>query len=87
MEPYVTTLALFDAREGRKLTEDFHLDINHSVVSGMLAEPEGTFENILGDLLPGPLRPRQVCAGLLKYKAIDTRLSCRQDPSVLTLQK
>lgn len=60
MEPYITTLALFDAKEGRKLTEDFHLDVNHSVVSGLLADPEGTSENILGDLLPGPLRPSQV---------------------------
>lgn len=53
-------MALYDAKEGRKLTEDFHVDINHNIVAGLLADPEGTSENILGDLLPGPLRPRQV---------------------------
>ncbi|KAG8250951.1 hypothetical protein J6590_091071 [Homalodisca vitripennis] len=66
VEPYLTTLALYDAKEGRKLTEDFHLDVNHSVVSGLLADPEGMSENILGDLLSGPLRPRQAVFSVSK---------------------
>lgn len=60
VEPYLTTLALFDAKEGRKLTEDFHLDVNHSVVVGLIADPEGVSENILGDMISSPLRPKQV---------------------------
>ncbi|XP_054285049.1 dedicator of cytokinesis protein 9 [Macrosteles quadrilineatus] len=66
LEPYLTTLALYDAKEGRKLTEDFHVDINHNIVVGLLADPEGTSENILGDLLPGPLRPRQAVFSVSK---------------------
>lgn len=29
VEPYFITLALFDIRSGKKITEDFHFDINH----------------------------------------------------------
>lgn len=43
VEPYYTTLSLFDARNGRKLTENFHFDINHDIVRDMMKElsPEG----------------------------------------------
>ena len=29
IEPYYTSLCLFDAKNGRKLTENFHFDVNH----------------------------------------------------------
>ncbi|XP_043521247.1 dedicator of cytokinesis protein 9 [Frieseomelitta varia] len=38
VEPYQTTLSLYDARNGRKLTENFHFDINHEVVQEMVKE-------------------------------------------------
>lgn len=36
MEPYFTTLALFDIRSGKKISEDFHFDINHDSVKNVL---------------------------------------------------
>lgn len=43
VEPYQTTLALFDVRNGRKLTENFHFDINHEIVRDIPKElsPDG----------------------------------------------
>lgn len=38
IEPYFTTLALFDAKEGRKLTEDFHFNINSDDAMEMLKQ-------------------------------------------------
>lgn len=35
MEPYITSLALFDAKSGRKITENFHFDLNKEHVRGM----------------------------------------------------
>lgn len=38
VEPYQTSLCLFDARTGKKLTENFHFDVNHPVVRDMAKE-------------------------------------------------
>ncbi|KAH0567488.1 dedicator of cytokinesis protein 9 isoform X3 [Cotesia glomerata] len=38
VEPYYTTLSLFDARNGKKLSENFHFDINHEIVRDMVQE-------------------------------------------------
>lgn len=35
VEPYITSLALYDAKAGRKLTENFYFDINDDVVSDL----------------------------------------------------
>lgn len=35
MEPYFTTLALFDIRSGKKISEDFHFDINHDSMKNL----------------------------------------------------
>lgn len=35
-EPFYVTLALFDVREGKKLSEDFTCDLNHDAVKEML---------------------------------------------------
>lgn len=40
VEPYFTSLALFDVRQNRKLTENFHFDVNHSKVREMLPNDE-----------------------------------------------
>lgn len=42
MEPYFTRLALYDARLGRKLTEDFHFDLNHPAVRDLVRDDECT---------------------------------------------
>ncbi|XP_023290391.1 dedicator of cytokinesis protein 9 isoform X2 [Orussus abietinus] len=51
VEPYQTTLSLFDARNGRKLTENFHFDINHEAVRDMVKElsPEGVMSETVED--------------------------------------
>ncbi|XP_026738501.1 dedicator of cytokinesis protein 9 isoform X2 [Trichoplusia ni] len=42
VEPYYTYLALYDARSGRKLTENFHFDLNHDAVKDLVKETECT---------------------------------------------
>ncbi|CAH0557569.1 unnamed protein product [Brassicogethes aeneus] len=37
VEPYFTTLCLFDARTGRKLTENFHFDVNNASIRNTLS--------------------------------------------------
>ncbi|VVC41311.1 Hypothetical protein CINCED_3A009340 [Cinara cedri] len=36
VEPYFTTLALFDIRSGKKISEDFHFDINHDSITNLI---------------------------------------------------
>lgn len=53
VEPYHTTLCLFDARNGRKLSENFHFDINNESVHDIIRElsPAGvTTDNEEADL-------------------------------------
>lgn len=41
VEPYHTSVCLFDARNGRKLTENFHFDVNERNTRNMLPVPNG----------------------------------------------
>jgi len=58
VEPYHTTLSLFDARNGRKLTENFHFDVNHEIVRDIAKElsPAGITTEVEGTVLPGELK-------------------------------
>ncbi|KOB77262.1 Dedicator of cytokinesis protein 9 [Operophtera brumata] len=42
VEPYYTYLAVYDARSGRKVTENFHFDLNHEAVKDLVSETECT---------------------------------------------
>ncbi|XP_045485873.1 dedicator of cytokinesis protein 9 [Pieris rapae] len=42
VEPYFTHLAIYDARSGRKVTENFHFDLNHAAVRDLIKENECT---------------------------------------------
>jgi len=58
VEPYHTTLSLFDARNGRKLTENFHFDVNHEIVRDIAKElsPAGITTEMESIVLPGELK-------------------------------
>ncbi|XP_022671033.1 dedicator of cytokinesis protein 9-like isoform X3 [Varroa destructor] len=36
VEPYITTMAIYDVRRMRKVSEDFHFDVNHPYIRNML---------------------------------------------------
>lgn len=56
VEPYHTSLCLFDARNGRKLTENFHFDVNEASTRNMLPVPNGLdVKNNVKFELPGGL--------------------------------
>lgn len=87
VEPYHTTLSLFDARNGRKLTENFHFDVNHEIARDVMRElsPTGIMTETEDIILPGELKsipsdwikyPKQVINAIIMKRG--RRNSCRQ---------
>lgn len=68
MEPFYVTLSLFDIQNGRKISSDFHVDLNHPSVRAMVPNNTSQYMNGGGDTHPEEQRlVHSVPEAALKY--------------------
>ncbi|PIO33725.1 hypothetical protein AB205_0042780, partial [Aquarana catesbeiana] len=58
IEPFFVNLALFDIKEGRKISADFHVDLNHDIVRQMICPSTGAIRN--GTMSPSTSRSKEL---------------------------
>ncbi|KAJ8389777.1 hypothetical protein AAFF_G00114830 [Aldrovandia affinis] len=68
VEPFYVTLSLFDTQSSRKISADFHVDLNHPSVRQMVSNPGAQLLNGGGDSQQGGQRlPNGLPEALLQY--------------------
>lgn len=68
VEPFYVTLSLFDIQNGKKISSDFHVDLNHLSVRGMLPSNTTQYMNGGGDTHPeGPRLVHGVPEASMQY--------------------
>ena len=68
VEPFYVTLSLFDIQNGRKISSDFHVDLNHPSVRGLVPSNTSQYMNGGGDTHPeGQRLVHGVPESALKY--------------------
>ncbi|XP_057325530.1 dedicator of cytokinesis protein 9 isoform X3 [Microplitis mediator] len=67
VEPYYTTLSLFDARNGKKLSENFNFDINHEIVRDIIQELSPVSELTDNDKAELPSEFKKIPDNWIKY--------------------
>ncbi|XP_053734083.1 dedicator of cytokinesis protein 9-like isoform X7 [Synchiropus splendidus] len=68
VEPFYVTLSLFDIQNGRKISSDFHVDLNHPSVRGMTPSHDSVYINGGGEARPeGPRLVHGVPETILQY--------------------
>ncbi|XP_064167013.1 dedicator of cytokinesis protein 9-like isoform X5 [Anguilla rostrata] len=68
VEPFYVTLSLFDVQNNRKISADFHVDLNHPSVRQMASNSGGQLTNGAGDAPQSPQRlPCGLPEALLQY--------------------
>lgn len=58
IEPFFVNLALFDIKDGRKISADFHVDLNHDIVRHMICPSTGVISN--GTVSPSASRSKEL---------------------------
>jgi len=93
VEPYFTSLALYDARACRKLSETFHFDVNHEQARSMLpndhdnteaeGEKNGIEKNGLDSHGANWSLPNELQKELKEWAMFPKQVSCSSDRGIV----